>query len=383
MPIGPIGPIGPPEGDPEKIDRKKSIEGAGWINQRRGIPGSWNIDPKKFIVDILRPNQEQPEVVSDSEEYQGKVTSYGQQLRYELKLRGLTEKQLAEMIGVDEPVVKKWETNRLELDSASRRELSKILGNDYYLSSEVMDNGELRVRIVQRELTTQSVATIIPALTELQFKCWLIVKGRYAELIEYAQTRNIRFAEEANLVITRIEYNSPFEITFAPLDPKNIAEAINEAVQAKQKLIALKIANQEKAEKIQQDAKRAEQEYQAKQQELAIAAQKAAQESQMAQMEQERLKFELEKQRLTFQIEHEKQKLELERQQVAIQKEQLELVTMRINYDIETANKMIGMLQPDADQMTRAMLAQTLLPSLLQLDSSKGLNLALPVPQNS
>ncbi len=54
-----------------------------------------------------------------------------------------------------------------------------------------------------------------------------------------------------------------------------------------------------------------------------------------------------------------------------------------MNYDIETANKMIGMLQPDAEQMTRAMLVQTLLPSLLQLDSSKGLNLALPVPQNS
>ena len=56
---------------------------------------------------------------------------------------------------------------------------------------------------------------------------------------------------------------------------------------------------------------------------------------------------------------------------------------MRMNYAIETANKMIVMLQPNADQATRAMLVQTLLPSLLQLDSGQGLNLALPAPQQS
>ena len=39
-------------------------------------------------------------------------------------------------------------------------------------------------------------------------------------------------------------------------------------------------------------------------------------------------------------------------------------------------------LRPDADKETKAMLAPTLLPDLLQLGSAKGLELALPSPQN-
>ena len=39
-------------------------------------------------------------------------------------------------------------------------------------------------------------------------------------------------------------------------------------------------------------------------------------------------------------------------------------------------------LRPDADKETKAMLARTLLPDLLQLGSAKGLELALPSPQN-
>jgi hypothetical protein len=71
----------------------------------------------------------------------------------------------------------------------------------------------------------------------------------------------------------------------------------------------------------------------------------------------------------------------LERQQIALQKEQLDLITMRMNNAIEIAGKMVDILQPNADQAARAMLIQTMLPNLFQLQDGKGLELALPEPQ--
>jgi transcriptional regulator with XRE-family HTH domain len=373
-----------------KEEQEKAIEGAHEQSPlaTQGETAARDIDGRQ------RQTDEWP---TQNEQESSKVpVNYGRQLQRERKRKGWTQERLAMMIGVPVSEVTSWEKNLSSPDRLSRRKLAELLGKDIYRTSEAVvkdtsrtsrADGTLQIRITQEQLTAQNFTTVISALTELHTKCWLIQQGRFVHTIEYAQTRNVKFAEEANLVITKMAYNSPLAITFAPLDPKNIADAlvvaIDGTVQAGQRLVAVKIANQEKGAQIQQAAKRAEQEYQAKQQELAIAAQKAAQESQMAQTEQERLRFELEKQRLTFQIEQERQKLELERQQVAIQREQLELVNMRMNYAIETANKMIGMLQPNADPTTRAMLVQTLLPSLLQLDSGKGLNLALPAPQNS
>lgn len=313
------------------------------------------------------------------------LMNYGQWLRSEREKRGWTPNQLAEMLGLPIAVIRRWEKNQAYPDTTFRQKLTELLGKG--ISSTSLAAGTLQIRITQKQVTAQNFTTIISALTELHTECWLIQQGRFVEAIEYAQTHNVKFAEEANLVITRLAYNSPLWITFAPLDPKNIADALVTAIdsvtQMGQRHKKIELENQEKAEQIREAERKADQEYQAKLQELAIAAQKAAQDSQMAQLEQEKQKFELERQRSTFQIEQERQKLELERQQMALQREQLELVNMRMNYAIETANKMVSMLQPDSEQATRAMLAQTLLPSLLQLGSGKGLNLALPAPQHS
>jgi DNA repair exonuclease SbcCD ATPase subunit len=228
---------------------------------------------------------------------------------------------------------------------------------------------------------------ILSALTELHTKCWLIAKDHFADLIQYTQTQDTRFPKEANLVITKMEHHSPVEVTLGNLDPDKLSKAIVIAIdgvaQAKQRLKKIELENQEKEEQIRQSEKKAEQEYQAKQQELAIAVQKAAQETQRAELEQEKQKFELVRQRLLFQIEQEKQKLELERQQVALEKERLELFNTRMSYLIEIAGKMVDMLQPHADQSTREMLIQTMLPDLLQLQNGEGLELTLPVPQGS
>lgn len=372
LPSGDGVPEAPLVTEPERFplawsneERERAIEG----NHEQ----SSQTTPEETIAEAT---DEQP--TQDRKEGRKVSVNYGQQLQRERKRKGWTQEWLARKMGVPVSKAISWEKNLSYPDRLSRRKLAELLGKDIYRTSQT--DGTLQIRITQEQLTAQNFTTIISALTELHTTCWLIQQSRFVQAIEYTQTHNMKFVEEANLVITRLAYNSPLAITFAPLDPKNIADAlgvaIDNAVQARQRLIALRIANQEKAEQIQQAAKRAEQEYQAKQQELTIAAQKAAQESQMAQIEQERLRLDLERQRLTFQIEPERQKLELEKQRV-------ELATMRMNYAVETANQMIGMLQPNADQTTRAMLVQTLIPSLLQLDSSKGLNLSLPVPQNS
>jgi hypothetical protein len=70
----------------------------------------------------------------------------------------------------------------------------------------------LKFRIIEEPLTTQNLTMILSALTELHTKCWLIAKGRLSDLIEYTQTHNIWFVEEANLIITKLSYKSPAEI---------------------------------------------------------------------------------------------------------------------------------------------------------------------------
>jgi len=98
-------------------------------------------------------------------------------------------------------------------------EAHKQVDTDSPLESSVavLDEAEvlqttIRIRITEDPLTAQNLVTIISALTELYTKCWLIAKGRFADLIEYTQTGNTRFAQEAHLVITRVVYNSPFNM---------------------------------------------------------------------------------------------------------------------------------------------------------------------------
>ena len=61
-----------------------------------------------------------------------------------------------------------------------------------------------------KPLTPQALALAFTALTELTTKLWLIARHRLADLIEYTQTRDVRFANEAGSTITYVTYNSPF-----------------------------------------------------------------------------------------------------------------------------------------------------------------------------
>ena len=210
-----------------------------------------------------------------------------------------------------------------------------------------------RIRIIEESLTSYDLATILSALTELSTKFWLIIQGRFAHLIEYTQTHDVRFAEEADLVVTKFTYNSPAEINFSLAqlpDPEKLANAIVTVIdgigQRKERLEKIKLDIQGKAQQIEQVKQKAEQDNQ-------VAA-----------------------------LEREKQALENEKQRLVLLEQQLDLQKKAIDYALEIAEKTVDLLYPTADSATKAMMRQTLLPNILQLENIKGMVLALPLPQN-
>ncbi|WP_220210953.1 hypothetical protein [Reticulibacter mediterranei] len=208
-------------------------------------------------------------------------------------------------------------------------------------------NVTIQMRILAEPLTAQNLLTIISALTELTTKYWLIAKRRFADFIEYTQTHNGRFAEEAQIVITRISYNSPFNMDWkVDLSAPSVAEAlvttIDGITQRQERLEKAKLENQAKALEIKE------------------AEQKAEQDNQIALLEQE------------------KHRLELEQRRLEVLGKQLEVQKKGIEYALEIAGKVVDMLHPGADPATRAMEIQALLPNLVQLQNGKGLELALP-----
>jgi transcriptional regulator with XRE-family HTH domain len=216
----------------------------------------------------------------------------------------------------------------------------------------ISERSQVRIRILEEPTTAQNLLTIISALTELSTKYWLLAKGRFADLIEYTQTHNGQFAEEANIVITRITHNSPVNMDWKfDISAVGVAEAfvttIDGVTQLPQRLEKAKLENQAKALEIKE------------------AEQKAGQENQMALLEQE------------------KQRLELEQRRLEVLEKQLEVQKKGIEYALELAGKIVDTLRPDVDAAARAMVIQTLLPNIIQLQNGKGLELALPPPPPS
>jgi excisionase family DNA binding protein len=75
------------------------------------------------------------------------------------------------------------------------------------------------------------------------------------------------------------------------------------------------------------------------------------------------------------QLEIEQKLLEVEKQRVALRKEDLS----RIEQALAIADRLVNMLQPEADAKTKATLLQTLLPTILQPEQSRSLESALSV----
>jgi uncharacterized protein YjbI with pentapeptide repeats len=84
--------------------------------------------------------------------------------------------------------------------------------SEEYSSGSSQEDHAIRIRIVEEPLTAYNLSLIISNLTELTTKLWLVSKGRFADLIEYVQTRNNEFGEEAHTIVSSITYNSPINI---------------------------------------------------------------------------------------------------------------------------------------------------------------------------
>ncbi len=213
------------------------------------------------------------------------------------------------------------------------------------------------IRITEEPLTPYNLAIALTALTELTTKFWLIAKRRFDDLIEYTQTHDARFAKEAGATIAYATYNSPFTFGFQvdKLVP-SVADAtmtvVNGLTQRKANLEKLELENQAAAQKIKE------------------AEQKAQQEQQMAALEKEKQELALEKERLAI----EEDRLALVEHRLDIQKKGLEDA-------LELASKTVDILRPNADPDARAMMIQSVLPSILQLQNVTGLELALPPPK--
>jgi len=249
----------------------------------------------------------------------------------------------------------------------------------------LMDPSRLRIRIIEDPLTAHNLNMIIAAVTDLHTRCWLIEQYRLADLMNYAQTHDIRFMQEANLRIVGLSYASPALIDFL-VGSASIAgtatlalalkTAIDAVVQAPLRFRATQLQNQKEA--LEQKVR--EQEAQQAQQ---IAAQKAETENKAALQEQQlaQQKAQADLERQTILLDLTKQQIEIERQQLQVDKQRLELEKDRVKIVLEIAKTMVGQLQPNTDVGIGEMLMVSLVPSLLQLATSDGLELAWLAPQ--
>jgi len=152
---------------------------------------------------------------------------------------------------------------------------------------------------MEEPLTAQIFTTLMTTLTELHTKCWLIKQDRLADLIEYTQTGNIHFAEEANLIIVKLAHNSPAEIKLN-VGAKEVAEALKEGIDAIAQAPIRRAEGKLKNQALASETKLKEQETQSvladKEQNRQIEAQKAELEKQKTLLEIEKQQLEIEKQ---------------------------------------------------------------------------------------
>ena len=213
------------------------------------------------------------------------------------------------------------------------------------------------IRITEDPLTAQNLAVVLTAISELYTQCWLIHKGRVDDLLDYSQSQDKRFPEEANLIISKVSYNSPFNLDWKlDASPQGVmialATGIDAIIQAPQRLESATLENQSKKLTMELHELEIQSELADKEQARQITAQKA----------------ELEKE-LTL--------LEIEKQRLEVLDKSLEVGKKRIDYTIEAARSIVEILRPNADEQIKISFIQNLLPRLLKLYDGKGLELSI------
>jgi hypothetical protein len=111
------------------------------------------------------------------------------------------------------------------------------------------NSSSVRLSLIEEPLTARNLVTTISALIELHTKCWLIVQRRFDDFIKYTDTKHPRYEEEANLLFTKLTYDSPLSINL-DISLKSLAEALSAAIdampQTQPKIKAIKLEDQGK-----------------------------------------------------------------------------------------------------------------------------------------
>ena len=214
--------------------------------------------------------------------------TFGEVMKELRRRAGMSQADLARELGVHTKVLSRWELGRARPRPDYQRRILEVLSpsdTERSLLLTLVDPPLVSFRVIEEPLTVQNLTTIISALTELSTKYWLIAKDRFADLIEYTQTHNGRFADEAGVVVIKASYNSPFSMDWkVDLSAPSVAEAlvttIDGIAQRQERLEKAKLENQAKALEIRENE------------------QKVEQDNQMALLEQEKQRLEVEARRL-------------------------------------------------------------------------------------
>jgi len=191
----------------------------------------------------------------------------------------------------------------------------------------VFQDQTLQIRITEEPLTAQNFTSIIASINELYTKAWLIHQGRFSDLINYAQTHDIRFTKEANLVIGKLALNSPTLIELL-LSPAALGATATVAFALKTSIDAvIQIPLRFKATEL---------ENQKKELEMKIRQEEAQQVQQIAARK--------------AQLEIETQQLEVERQRLKVEIKRIEIAV--------TASKMVETLRPGIDTQIKGFLCK-------------------------
>jgi hypothetical protein len=203
----------------------------------------------------------------------------------------------------------------------------------------------VQIEVDEDPLTVEQMGVLFSTLTTLATKYWLISQGRFADLIEFSKSHDERFLREAQAVITRLSYNSPFNFDFK-LGATDVAQGfvttIDGVLQRGERLKQMEIATKTKESELQQ------------------AEQRFAEEMQRLQQQEA---FELARQ----QLELERLRLEVEQQRLGFLEARLDAQNKSLDHAFEIAYKVINRLYPQADDATKRMLVQTYVSDVLQL----------------
>jgi APA family basic amino acid/polyamine antiporter len=222
----------------------------------------------------------------------------------------------------------------------SEGDFKEIFGSDKPKVTLLENPPTFSIRLEGEPLTPHNLTSVISAITDLSTKCWLMAKGRLADLFEYTQTHEAHFTEETHLILTRITYNSTLDMSFSiDRTAPNLVEALKTAMEG--------------VVQAQRGLEDAELEYPATAEHRKVARPNT---------------------NPTAILEHE----------ITLKREQLEILEKRLNVQkekegaaFEIAAKTVTLLYPNSDEETKTRLIQALQPDFLQLQNSQELEFAV------